>query len=402
MHNRLLAVCAGLACASPALAQFPLQGFLYNWDRPAAGDAVSLSIRWGTTAEQTLNRIDRSDFPEWGVTTTGTTQIQGFAAWIDDANDATVESFNVVAFEESATQADFPDLAVPKLNVGPVPMPPTGTPAGPRAWRLAATLTLPVTFAGNRDVFVGIGLPAMVLATPPFDGLFLGEVVVDPANAPFPFDVPGPRGQNNQAVAQNSYICYVPTGQAARYAPPSAVMLEQLAFDVHVSSGVAGGVPLTVTQQTSYPASNVLGTSNFLSGLHPDIPRGDNIGFAVTSHTTQVAAPSLGVILLAFGPSPVGPLPLTAFGGFDPSSVGNLCVDFTTALQFFVLCNTGQTNSFANMVEGQLVLPLGANERAIVAAQPGNFDIWWQGFVIDSAGTGLEVHASACAIQHLK
>lgn len=398
MRPTFLLLCA---LAAPAAAQFPLQGFLYNWDRPALGDAISIFVRWGPTAEFVLGRIDRSDHPEWGVTTAGTTQIQGLVTWIEDVNDATVEQFSLVAFEDTTATPDFPDLPNPKLNVGPVPMPPTGTPAGPAAYRVSLTLTQPVTFAGARDVLVGLSLPAVV-SSAPVDGLFLGDVIVDPANAPFPFDVPGPRGQLGGGIGQQSYVCYVPATQPARYLAPSAISLEQLALDVFVSSGVAGGVALARTPQTSFTTSNVLGTSDFLSGTNPDFARGDSVGFAMTAHSSQVASGSLAVVLLGFGPSPVGSLPVSAFLPLDPSSSGNLCIDFTTALQFFTVVSGGQLNSLPNMVEGQFVYPVGPAEQAIVANTVGSLDIWWQGLVLDAGNPTLEVHATGCAIQHLK
>ncbi len=389
------------AFAAPAMAQFPLQGFVYNWDRPALGDALSIFVRWSAPAESVLARIDRDDYPEWGVTPAGTTQIQGQIAWIEDVNDATVEQFSLVAFEASAAQTDFPDLAVPKLNIGPISMPPTGVPAGPVAYRFSFTLAQPVAFAGNRDVFVGLGLPAVV-STAPLDGLFVGSVNVDPANAPFPFDVPGPRGQVGGGIGQQSYICYVPTGQAARYLPSGPASLEQMAMDVRVSSGVAGGVALARTAQANFVTSNLLGTSDLLSGSHPDIARGDSVGFAMTANSAQVASGSLAIVLLGFGPSPFGSLPISTFAVLDPSSAGNMCLDFTTALTFFTVVNAGQANSLPNMVEGQFVYPIGPAEQAIVQNTPAPLDLWWQGLVLDAANPVLEVHATGCAVQHLK
>ena len=391
----------GLLAAGPAIAQFPLQGFLYNWDRPALGDALSVFVRWNTTTEIDVTRIDRSDYPEWGLTPAGTTQIQGCFFWISDNNDATVEQFNLVGFEESLTQPNFPDMTVPRMNVGPIQMPPTGVPAGNVAWRLSVGLGQPVSFAGNRDVFLGVGLPA-ILSLSPLDGLFLGSVGVDPANAPFPFDVPGPRGQQGQQIAQDSYICYVPTGQAPRYVPSSPISAEQLAFDVMLPSGVSGGTALAQTPQTNFPTSNVLGTSDFLSGLHPNLQRGDLIGFSLTTHTAQIAAPAFGVVLLAFGPSPIGSVPINGIAGLDPASTGNVCLDFTTAMQFFIVLNTGQTNSLANMVEGQFMYPVNPAERALVQTLPSPFDIWWQGFAVDASAGTLKLRASGCAIQHIK
>lgn len=398
MQPRIHALAAALLCAGGLTAQFPLQGFMYNWDRPNLGDGLSLFVRWGATSELVLSRIDRNDYVEWGNGTVGQTTTQGFMTWINDANDVTRESFDLVGFDEDPNSPDFPNTATPLLNIVGVQMPPTGTTPGNVAWRLDATLTQPVTFAGTGDVFVGLRLPAMVSAVTPFDGLFVGSVNNDPTMAPFPFDIPGPAAVS---IGQGSYICYVPTGQPARYLPPSTTSLEQLAFDVHVPTA-AGGAAIALTTQAGFPSSMNPGTSNFLSGMHPDIARGDNIGFGVTAHTAQVLAGSPAFVVLGFGPSTFGTVPITAIPGVDPASSGSLCIETGGAFTFFTLLTAGQPGSLANMLEGQFVFPLSAGDRALVGAQPSGFDIWWQAFVLDGGATGLELHATGCATQHLK
>ena len=392
--------------------QLPLQGLLYNWDRPTGGDGLSLFVRFNLPAEEDLTRIDHDDFRDWGLDSSGRIAIQGFLTWILDITDATRESFTAVGYAEDPARPDFPNVATRIMNVGPIPMPPTGATPGQVAYRVGATFSVPVTFANGGDVFLGVAVPAAVGTTVLTDGLFIGSANSDSgAGAGAVFDLPGPTGQVGGSVAQHSYLCYNPsTGPV--YLPPSPTSLEQLAFDPFIGGGMVGGVALTTTNQTAYPSGGPgLGTSNFISGLHPDLNgsnagRADDVGFAVTTGLGQVPAPNPVFVLLAFGPSPVGSVPLTQLLGTlaGPDTAGKVCIDFTTAATLLMFLTTGQTNSLAVVAEAQINVPVTAGLRNALTALPGPIDLWWQGFAVDTtaAGPALEIRASGCVVQHLK
>ena len=407
----------GFLLASSALAQnAPLYGFLYDWDRPQIGEGVSQYVRFGAAAEDVLGRIDADDYKDWALGPTGQKRIGGFVTYILDVTDATRESFTIVGYNEDPARPDFP-AATQAFRVGPVQMPPTGATPGIVAYRLAAAFTNPANLSGTGDVFFGVGVPAAVLSGGGVtDGLFVGSANNDSTAAPpATFDRTGPRGAFGQGstVGQGSYVCYNRTsGAGPIYLPANATSLEQLAIDAMVADGTVGGVALAETNQASYLSSGPgLGTSNFLSGMHPDINglnagRADNIGFAVTTGTAQVPAGNPVFILMAFGPSPIGSTPLTtiAGGAAGPGTSGNVCIDFTTAASFLATLVSGQPNSFTTVAEAQLNVPLNAGVRSVVASIPGQVDLWWQGFALDlgAAGPGLEIRASGCAVQHLK
>lgn len=382
----------------------PLQGFLFNWDRPTIGAHFDLVTRWNTTAESDMTRVDTDDFREWGRDTTGQVKVRGFITWIYDSNYATTESYSLVGHAEDTANANFP-LATAAFTVPNIPMPPGTT---GNVYRVGGTLSQAVSIPGTGDVFVGIGLPAMVAPTSPYDGLWLGYIGRnDPTQAPATYDEPGPRGQLGAGIARDDYVVYI-SGGTANYGPASATSLSQLAFDVMVDGGMVGGVALTQTNQTSLTPSNApYGTSDFLSGLHPDVNgfnagRADNVGFGVTHHTGQMPVGSPVFILLAFGPSPVGPLALSSFGAVDPvNSAGLVCLDFTNAATFLTFSQAG---IFTTMGEAQLMLTLTPQTRSILTSMASPFDFWWQGFAVDTTntGAGFEVRATGCVLQHVK
>lgn len=401
-----LALVAILALSAAAAAQnFPLQGLMFNWDRPQLATGVDLVTRWATTAEHDLTRIDSDDFKDWGRDAQGQTRIQGYLTWLYDTNYGTAESYGLVAYAEDPAVSNTPAVATPLLNIANIPMPP-GT-AG-NIYRVGATFNQPVSFAANSDVFIGLDLPAMVNPNPPYDGIWVGTASRQiPALNLQTFDEPGPRGQVGAGIPFETYLCYVVNG-VVRHAAPGASSLQQLAFDVLLANGGVGGVALTQTNQTSNPSSNApLGTSNFLSGLHPDINgtnpgRADDIGFGVTTHLQQMPVGSPVFVLLAFGPSPLGSTPVNSFPiANNPDSAGNVCIDFTTAATFLAFTAAGQVNT---MGEAQLMIPLSASTRAVIAGLAGPLDLWWQGFALDATNVGptLELRASGCVIQKLK
>lgn len=414
---RIQLICAALFLTGTALAQNPFQGFLYNWDRPQLASGISYVVRNGTAAHQVLCRVDRDDYREWGLNgaTPPMIQVQGVMLWIQDQNDTTVEQFSAVGYNEDPARANFPLLTTPVMNVQNLPMPPQMTPPGPRFWRVGFNFTQPSMFNPAGDVFLGIGLPAMPSATPQ-DGLFLGVASTNPLT-PTAVDQPGPTGQfGTGTIAQGSYACFVintvtaPPGTAV-YATPSATSLDHPAVDWVLSGGTVGGVALTETNQTTYVSSNSPGgTSNFISGLHPDINgsnpgRADNIGFAITAHTTQLAIGSPAFILMALGPSPIGSLGIRTFqAANNPSSFGNVCIDFTTATTFLGILGAPGLNGVNGMTETQIMIQLSPQTRAAVNTWGGALDLWWQGFAFDPTNTGpnLEIRATGCVIQHLR
>ena len=413
---------AVLSLAGSALAQFPanpLQGFTYNLDRPQIGSGLSYVTRGNNNAGQILCRYDRDDYREWGLNTAATpqTQIQGAVAFIQDQNDGTVEQFSLVGYGEDPARANFPLLTPPVFNLTGINMPPTVNPPGPRAYRLGVAFAAPFTFPTTADIFLGVGVPALISTTGPTDGLYVGVVSVNnPAVNPTTFDLPGPAGQfPGGSISNGSYTCYVlntatPPG-TANYATASATSLEQPAFDWLVSGGTAGGVALAQTNQSTYAVSNApQGTSDFISGLHPDINganagRADNLGFAVTIHNSQVAAGQPVFVLMALGPSPIGSLPISSFpAAANSASAGNVCIDFTTAATFLGILAPAGTNGFATLNEAQIIVALSPQTRAVINTMASPLNLWWQGFVFDgtATGPGLEVRTTGCVIQHLK
>lgn len=403
----ILVPAALLAAAVPAQ-NFPLQGFLFNFDRPTVAAGVSYVTRYGTTAEEHLNRIDRDDYREWGVNASGQIQIQGFMGWIQDNNDATREQFGLVGYNEDASNANFPALATRVLNLTGIQMPPTGTTPGGVFYEMLGTFTAPVDFASSGDVFLGISVPALLSGAPTYDGLWTGATSNIPFTGVTVYDQPGPRGVAGGGIAQNTYVCYV-SNNTARYVPVNATQgAEVLACDWHLGSGMAGGVALARTNQTTFAPSNApLGTASFLSGLHPDInglnaTRADDIGFGVTVHNTQAPLGSPVFMLMAFGPLAGGSIPVASLGVTNnPDTRGNICIDFAAAATFLTFTTAGY---LTNTGEAQLVVPLSAQVRNIINGLTSPVDLWWQGFVLDATNPGpnLEVRATGCVIQHLQ
>lgn len=408
MKHTLLAAVAVAALAATATAQFPFQGFLYNFDRPQLFSGGSFVLRFGINAEQEICRIDRDDYRDWGLNSAGQTQIQGFMLWIQDGNDQTAQTFSVVGYNEDTNQLNFPLLTPPVMNITGVPLPPPAPPPGGGVlWRLGFNLTAPVAFAANQDIFLGVGLPAMTNPATN-DGLWIGAVGND--NTQTVYDRPGPRGALGGGIFSDDYVCYVING-AAQYLPPTANGLTQLAIDWNHSGGSAGGVALAETNQVNYVSSNAPnGTANFLSGVHPDINglnpgRADNIGFAVTTHTTQVAIGQPVFVLMALGPNPLGSTPITSFPpAAGPGSTGNVCLDFTSSATFLGFLAAPRTNGITGMAEMQIMINLTATARSVINSIPGNVDLWWQGFALDASAGGppFEVRTTGCVIQKLK
>lgn len=401
----------GLLLVATASAQnLPLYGFMYNWDRLGIGNGITVYTRGTPMQEEVLTRIDSDDYKDWALDANGMVSVQGMMLFVLDANDGTQETFNLVAYPEDPLMADFPDLTAQAVNV-PIVFPPTppGMTPGQRAYRFNPQgITTPVVLPNGVDLFFGTSLPTMISGMQPFDGLFVGSLNDDTTTmAPFPFDVPGPAGQVGARIGQDSYVCFVING-APMYPGTAPGNIMQLGIDIEVASGGVGGVALATTPQVRYPESNApFGTSSLLSGMHPDIQRGDDIGFGVVSHTSQVPSGSLTVVMLALGPSPIGSIPIgqLAPAANSPNSHGNVCIDFTAKADFLTFLMPGTApNVLPGQLQGQVISTLSASARQIVAGLPAPLDLWWQAFVLDlsAGGPPFEVRTSGCAVQKLK
>ena len=108
-----------LALAIPAQTA-PLQGFMFNWDRPTVGGHFDFVTRWNTTAESDMTRVDTDDFREWGRDSTGQVKVRGFLAWIYDSNYATTESYSLVGHAENTANANYP-LTTAAFTVANIP-----------------------------------------------------------------------------------------------------------------------------------------------------------------------------------------------------------------------------------------------------------------------------------------
>lgn len=404
----LLLTSSAFLFASTALAQNPLQGFMLNWDRPQNGAAISFVTRGTANAEQDLTRIDRDDYRDFGLDANGQVSIQGMVVQIQDDNDATREAFGLVGYQEDPARANYPDMANQRLNIANIQMPPTGAIPGGVAYELTLGFNQPVTFAPGTDLFLGVSLPALVVGAPPYDGLWVACTGNNSTmTGVTTYDLPGVRGAQGQGVFMDSYLCFVVNGNPV-YGTASATSLTQMLLDVQLAGGTVGGVALTQTNQTSYPSSNApYATSNFLSGSHPDVTgmnpgRADDVGFGITAHTSQVAAGSLAFVMMSFGPNNLGSIPVSAIGGAGaPGSAGYICVNLANQTTFLTFLQPGLV---ANMLEGQLILPLSPQVRAILGTMTNPLNLHWQGFVLDvgAGGPPFEIRATGCAVQHLR
>jgi hypothetical protein len=134
------------------------------------------------------------------------------------------------------------------------------------------------------------------------------------------------------------------------------------------------------------------GTTNFLSGLHPDLtnynrmtpPRADDLGFLVRDGSLPPR--SLVFLVLAFGPSPIGSLPLQTL---IPNATGNVCINFVEGSTLLSLTDgTGVA---------QFDLQLNSGQRALLAGMSPS-DFWYQALVLTQTAAA---HATGCGIQHL-
>jgi len=383
------------------------------------GLATYYTTRVGATniVADVMNHYDSRSYQDWlldPADPTGTTyKFLGFEFVIQDQIGTTTEAYNLVAYNEDPLNVNFPDPNGLWFRTGNLNMP-ASTSTGAVAWIITLTLPANVASAPKGDKWIGINLSPPASGTWPTDGASLHAAydrVVNSTAAPIT-DQAGPR---IDSVPNNQFGCHlpvpggVPTGPAVYPGGTAGTRLE-LRFEI--IANVTGGVCVTQTNQTNYPVSNpgatgstpLGGTTNFISGLHPDVydgngstvPRADNIGFLVT----EVNFPNAPVfVILAFGPSPVGNVPLALLSPVvaHPNTRGNVCIDFVNGVTFFGLSNA------QGLYQHMLTLTPAA--RLIVqglSAPQTPFDFWYQAFVLNVATSNpFEVHATGCGVQHL-
>lgn len=266
------------------LGLFAAVGNAQEWIGFADNTVASLTDRGtlGTAAGEVLVRLDAREHGGWG-TDAGPNRrtVSGIRVAVIDRNPFTPESFTLTLHNE--VTPGVPGVGIP---FGPPSLPVPGTLTVIETKLPAcASVVVPLTFSGH--VFVSIHLPANVAW--PLDGLEVG--VVDGVGA----DVPGPsyltRRHNLERIGLGAYLPQPTVGH----------------YYVDVLQGGCGtlvaGVGGTVTSQLTYPVSGVIpGTSDFLSGSFPSVPRGDLI--CMTARAGAALAFMPVAFLVSFGPLP--------------------------------------------------------------------------------------------------
>jgi hypothetical protein len=264
--------------------------------------------------------------------------------------------------------------------------------------------------APKGDAWLGVGMFLPPIGTTwPTDGLSTHVTYDRPAvyTGTVQRDLPG-RGITTMPVP--NIACWIPCTAGVPSGPATYAATGRRQIWIELNANVASGVPVTQTNQALYTSSNpgasnplvpLGGTTNMLSGLNPDLydfnvqtpARADDIGFLVN----DVSVPNAPVfVLIAFGGSPVGSVPLTSLmgGSSAAGTKGNVCIDFTQSATFLGFSNA----------QGifQLMLTLSpATRTAYQGLSP--IDLWYQAFVLDAnaAGPGITIHATGCGTQHL-
>jgi hypothetical protein len=399
-------ILAAAALAGALQAQNNAIGFTAGWD-------TSYTDRIGATTivADALNHFDDRNVSDWMLDPadpTGANYTFTAFRWVgQDQLDTTAETYTVVGYNEDPAQANFPNAAAPWFRTGTVNFP-ASTTGGPAAWIMTLTFAPPSVPKG--DKWIGVGMPQPTTGTWPTDGVS-AHTIWD-----FP---PGNTGTNAldqvgpgiATLSTNNLSCHLPTPAGVPTGPaiyPGGAAGTRRQMRIEIFANVAGGVCVTQTNQPRLPSSapgtaNALvplgGTTNWLSGAHPDVndfnlqttpgPRQDDIGFLVT----DASVPNGPVfVLFAFGPSPIGSLPLTSLvTGASPGTKGNVCIDFTSSANFFGISNATGVHQF--------MLNLTPAARGIIQSI-APVDFWYQGFVLNLS-SGLEIHATGCGVQHL-
>jgi hypothetical protein len=392
--------------AAAGASQNPI-GFTNGWNTSFASRIQAI-----TFAADILAHVDDRDYRDWALDPADplgvTYLVDGMQFWLQDQDHRSLESFRIVAYHENPAQPDFPDpnnawFRSGLLNLPPAPqmLPwfnpfPTNTPI---AWHVTITFpsgaVLPAP-KGSKWFGVNLGVPATV--TWPADGLST-FTTCDFTGTSANVDKPGPRAAT---ISNGQLSCFIPTTSglptgAPVYPSPSRNNREQIFMELFARA--AGGVCVAQTNQTAYPASNagapnstiLGGTTNFLSGLNPDLhdfnamtpARADDIGFLVRDPT--LPPNSLVFLIVALGPSPAGSLPLRTI--VSPGSRGNVCIDFTQGTTTLGFTNAAGVAQFALRLTG-------AQRNVFRNMAP--FDFWYQALVLGTT----DAHGTGCGIQH--
>ena len=367
-------------------------------------------------------------------------RIVGLRVVVQDQVGFTPEQYTMVGYLDDPLQPGRPDVRSNGAGVwfrtGRINTPPNAS-TGPAVHTLLVGINPPPTPARfgashgptDDDLYLGIGLQA---GTWPNEGLgcritadFMPNVT-----AATPRDVVGPRLPASPlppnlvcTVATTGGAFPLPTGAAALFPGIAGRRGDYRQLDLDVLTYAPGGVAVTQTNQLYYATSRALtspsptarvplgGTTNMLSGLHPDLhdatalippppssfARADDIGFLITDGQRPNA---IALARLSFGPllggsNADGSQPVAQIPGFGaPGSGGNVCVDLAdpNGITFF-----GTTNAFGRF---QAMVPMSAATRAFLRSY-GAVDVTWQGFVIDLAATPFEARATGCVTQRL-
>lgn len=380
-----------------------------------AGQNTSYTDRLGANNLEAdgLNHYDTRDYMDWMLDPTdptgATMKFTSLQVIVQDQIGTTADSFTIVGYTEDPTTPDYPNQTAAWFRSGAIALP-ASTATGAVAWIYTVTPAA-IPAAPKGDAWIGVGMfLGPVGTTWPTDGLsthctfdkdttYTGTALRDLAGAQIA----------NMPLSNTA--CWipvtagVPTGPATY--PTSASGRRQIWLALNAP--VASGVPVTQTNQTSYPSSNagganalvpLGGTTNMFSGLYPDLndnhaqtpARADEIGFLVN----DASLPNAPVfVLIAFGGSPIGSTPLAPLmaGLSGPGTKGNVCIDFTSAATFLGFSNA--TGVYQHMLA---LSP--ATRLALTGFSP--IDVWYQGFMLNTAAVGgIEAHATGCGIQHL-
>lgn len=395
-----------------------VKGFNASYTDRLGGNAIDVDC-----LQHFSSRDYRNMFLDPADPAGNTMRIVGLQVRVQDQNGTTPETFTLCGYREDPANPDFPNVSGQPgglwfRTTTPINFPATGGTGASGTTFLIGINPAAVPLFHNPnldDVFFGVGLNA---GTWPTDGL--GVIITHarpttPPATPPPLDAAGPRIIDvTNSVAPN-FACRVPTAgglpTGATATHPASAGGNHIQLQLDVLARVTGGVSVTQTNQTGYASSNPLnnpaaavplgGTTNMLSGLHPDVndaalatpARADDIGFLIseTNRRSSLCAVIAGFGPPSFGIYPDGTIPMAALF-LDPDTRGLLCVDPGPTSIIFL----GQTNATAGVYQQMFGLTL-AQRAQIALLTP--FELIWQGFVIDATLT--EVLATGCVSQKL-
>jgi hypothetical protein len=345
--QRVYLACAITAFAAAATAQ-DFIGFSYN-------TSVSATSRGalGNNAGEVMTRIDAREYAGWGTGTPGTRTISSlFFVAQDQVAGAVAGTFDIKLYPEDPANPHMPQTTAPVVFATGVTGPTgTGTPAAIGKIVTPAT-PVSVPIQGNGDVFVAFALQAVTATQSMSIQIILGYnpstfTVFDMPGSAQPPAVPSP----TVGGAPPSPITTSNTHFVSLTSTPALVQSGRRCHFFDVGHAGPGGAALTITNQTSYTASNnpppagfgpAPGTASFMSGPAPDISgfnpgRADDITFDFFKTGIGTGAPVFFLMDLsgAFGPE----IPITTI---VPGS-GVICLNTASAVSLgFLLTNADE------------------------------------------------------------